>query len=529
MSVRQISPLLLELNAEGGLKYVGFRDTPLDRAVSQPSSVHFDTPFRLRTGDTAAELYSLKHATRKFRWLDIESPTDVPGSTGFDEIMSRVESRHSTIASPYANYYRAILSGPASPQEVLETFELVAASGPSKERSRALLAQLERAIGRHAIVVDLDRTDAFFAMLLTAVWLKHGRRFPLLLAGDRGIPLDVRMSEFAGSIATFENLVAEIHRVIGTPAEEIEKAYRVWQISRRPSDPKPRATTPKYITVGTATAFLRVFARARTDRELSQAAVQRPAPLMFDLQASAVGLRQGAATADSPQITAAAASSLMRSVERLQDDHSLSNLVPSAGAVLETVLAILVQVQGATHSEGDVVELGMELNTLQWHIDSVRDRIGEATLGELTGLFSSSQMLLSRFRVWREFEATSRYASGRDTESYDIAVGLLEEARNASSILSIEADHRIHRVLGRAAEAGDGGQQEGVVRSGENLAAITVEHVARQTALAARGLADAEPVSEAMAKFVADNAAGMQRLAVRRNRPWLRWLQGLRS
>lgn len=529
MSQRQISPLLIELNTEGGLKYVGFRDTPLNRAVMAASD-RFDMPFRLRAGDTAAELYALKHATRTQKWLDVETPANVPGpdASAFDEIMSRVESRYRTIASPQADRYRAILRGPASAQEVLATFEAIAASGAVPERSRAVLGQLERAVGRHSIVVHLDKTDPFYSMLLTAVWLKQRRRFPLVLLGDQGIPLDVEMLEFTGSIATFENLVDEIRRVIGTPAEEIEKAYRVWQISRRPGDTKPRATTPKYISVGTATAFLRVFARARTDRELSQAAAQRPAPVMFDLQSSAVGLRQGALTSDSPQITAAAASSLMRSVERLQDDHILSNVVPSAGAILETMLAILVQVQGATHSDGDVVELGMELNTLQWHIDSVRDRVGDATLGELTGLFSSSQILLSRFRVWREFEASSRDAPGRDTESYDLAVALLEEARNASSFLSSEADQRIHRVLGRAAEAADGGQQEGVVRSGENLAAITVEHVARQTALAARDSASAEPMSEAMAKFVDDNAASMQKLAVRRNRPWLRWLQGLR-
>lgn len=520
---------MIELTAEGGLRYVGFRQTPLIKAVHAAGN-QFSSPIRLRTSEAAAELYSLKHATRAFKWLDIEKPADVPGpnrGTAFEDIMGRVESRYSSVASLLTDQYRAALATSVPPGQVVALFEAIASASAQPERGPAVIAGLERAIGRHALVIDVAKADLFYVMLITAVWCRQVRRFPLILSGDRVLPLELSMPEYGGSVATFTDLVEETHRVISTPMEEIEKAYRVWQISRRSGDPKPRATTPKYITVGTATAFLRVFARARTDRELSQAAVQRPAPVMFDLESAAVGLRQGAASMDSPLVIASAASSLMRAVERLQDNHILSNVVPSAGAILETVLAILVQVRGATYSDGDIVELGMELNTLQWQIDTVRDRIGDTTLGELTGLFSSAQMLTSRFRSWREFEASARGTTGADSEAYDLAVTLLESARTNPALLSSEADHRIDRVLGRAAEARDGGQQEGVVRSGENLAAITVEHVGRLAAQQTGGEAPPESVSAAMVKFVDANAASMQRLAVRRNRPWLRWIQSL--
>jgi hypothetical protein len=170
----------------------------------------------------------------------------------------------------------------------------------------------------------------------------------------------------------------------------------------------------------------------------------------------------------------------------------------------------------------------MELNTLQWQVDTVRDRIGETTRGELLGLFSSSQLLLSRFRLWREFEASARGTVSGDAETYKLAVDLLENARRTSAFLSLEADRRIDRVLDRASEARDAGQQEGVVRSGENLAAITVEQVGRMAARAAEAEPET-PEAMAMLRFVRTNAEGMERLAVRRNRPWLRWLQNLDS
>lgn len=108
-----------------------------------------------------------------------------------------------------------------------------------------------------------------------------------------------------------------------------------------------------------------------------------------------------------------------------------SNVVPSARAILEMVLAILLQVRGATYTDSEIVERGTKFNTLQWQIDTVRDRIGDTNPGQLTGLFSSAQMLTSRFRSWRKFDANN------------LTDALMKSARTNPVFLSSEADHRI--------------------------------------------------------------------------------------
>jgi hypothetical protein len=219
---------------------------------------------------------------------------------------------------------------------------------------------------------------------------------------------------------------------------------------------------------------------------------------MFDFDHKSIGLKHGVSTNDPAAVISAAASSLMRQVDRLLTDHNLSSAVPSAGEILSDALPILVIAQGKTCSDADIVELGMDFNPLQWHVDAVRHQIGEATMGELTGLFSSLQMFLTRFKSWRDFESTPGVIATTDSETFGIAVALLKGARDARLLLTPEANLRIEMVLERASAHEAPGQHEGVVRSGENLAAITAERLSRITVERATSNFESNGPGEAM-------------------------------
>jgi hypothetical protein len=374
----------------------------------------------------------------------------------------------------------------------------------------------------------MNEEERFFPLVVLSIWMMQPRKCPLVIRGEGKIPMGAgRFSQHLTSVALFDDLVAEVNRVFGTPREEIEKAYRVWQLSRKPGDAKAQATTPKFITMKIANAFLGVLTRARTDREVARVASQRPAPVMFEFDRSSIGLKQGVSTNDSSAVIAGAAASLMRQIERLLSDHSLANIVPSAGGIFESALPILVKAQGGTCSDADIVELGMDFNALQWHVNSVNTQIFEATLGELTGLFSSMQIFLARFKAWREFEAAPDEKATNDPESFEIAVSLLQGARQASRLFTPEANMRIEAVLDRAEDQDAPGQEEGIVRSGENLAVITAESLGRIAVERATSAGAADGQGAAMEQYVRDHASDMKRLATRRNWPWLNWLQAL--
>lgn len=524
MVERQTSPVLIELNPKGAMAFAGFRSTPLTLAV-EGSQGAFNKPFVLHGAEVGAEIEALKHHVARVRWQEISGVGDLSDTAvaeAYADVVRGLDGRFSPAFQ--RDRLDRILKGPVSPEDVVDFFHTLA-SGREIDGARSFRLAIDRLFARSGVILSFGGQQSLFALVVLSLWMRQPRKLPIVVCSEGKIPMSAgRLEHFATNVALFDDLTAEINRVFGTPIEEIEKAYRVWQISRKAGDGKPKATTPKYITINTAKVFLGVLTRARTEREISRLALQRPAPVMFAFDRSVIGLTHGTSTSDPGAYIAAAASSLMRQLERLLGDHSLSNAVPSAGGILEVALEILVKVRGGTYSDADIIEMGMDFNALQWHVDAVRPQIGDATLGELTGLFSSVQMLLARFKSWREFEGAPGARAAVDGEAVEIAVALLESARDAQRLFTPEANSRIDKVLERASAAEAPNQQEGIVRSGENLAAISAESLGRIAVDRAVSNPGPDDPSEAMVRYVRQNGSNMIKLAKRRNWPWLNWL-----
>jgi len=189
----------------------------------------------------------------------------------------------------------------------------------------------------------------------------------------------------------------------------------------------------------------------------------------------------------------------------------------------------LDHLSGAGH---EVIELGLEMNGLQFAIHPVHAHLGEVSIGELAGLFANSNLFLSRFPAWADYTGAGplegRLEDG--VAAFDVARKLLESARGRADFLTAEANERIGAVLDRTAADDAPALREGIVRSGENLAAVTAEGLGRVVVEEAKAFgkqAKAEAYKEASAsvvRFAAKNAPLILQLGRMRGWQWLQWL-----
>jgi hypothetical protein len=200
---------------------------------------------------------------------------------------------------------------------------------------------------------------------------------------------------------------------------------------------------------------------------------------------------------------------------------------------LPVIAKILDRIADGNFADAEIVELGLELNALQWHIDAVKGHLSDVSIGEFTGLFATANLILARFPTWLSYTGGGAPSGQADdgVAQFRLARELLTNARQPLAFLTQEASQRIGTILDRTPDDATAPPlREGVVRSGENLAAVTaaglshvVAHEGRQLGGEIKDRAYAE-ASKGIVNFAIKNGPLLLRLAELRHWPWLQWL-----
>ncbi|MDP2214510.1 hypothetical protein [Phenylobacterium sp.] len=403
---------------------------------------------------------------------------------------------------------------------------------PSASMVSDLIVELDRLCRQRPMIISWPQRGDFFSSFVVAVWARDTRPFPLVIAAPKSLNSDNDgWDNVPSSALNFEDLSAEIKAEFGVAQDEVEKAYWVWQLSRGEKVEKNRATTPKNISLENARQFLSVLTKSRPDELRTRRVSQQPAPAVFDYNDEVLDLRKSHPT-DPPEIVKAGANALKRQIERLVADSSLDNVIPSAKGVFLVVGKSLDRIISDVSDDGDVITIGIELEAFQHHVEISRSNLGESVLGEILGMFATAALFLRRHPLWAEYQSTPT-APGNGLVGLHLSRALLEDAVR-SEILSQEAAQRVNVVLSRApADNSPIELREGVVRSGENLVAITVGAVGEFAAKEARVFASAakkkayERGASAIVSFAIRHTDEIISLAQSRNWRWAHWISDL--
>ena len=457
------------------------------------------------------------------------------------EFVSRLDTRlYEHAPSALRTRLREIVSGRSPVDDILQ-FLLTEAVRVTPKSGCGLggdfIYHLQKRFSSHGVVAPWEVKDSLLPLFLLAVWLRTGRERPLVFYGETSFSIPhVEARRIAASRLRFEDLAQEAERVFSIKRAEFENGYRVWQLSRAEEDGKPRATTPQWIGLDTARSFLVVLTRAGGAVASKGMASQRPAPLMFELRDNGIGLKTGGQGLN-PAIVSAGATTLLRQLDRLKHDLTFGNVVPSSASTITVASEILERLRSGHFNDGDVVQLGLEFNALQWHVDPVRANLSEISIGELVGLFANTQLYLKRFPVWVEFTRSAAPNEGVEHElaAFTLAHDLLREARGRA-FLTPDASSKVDEVLQRTpGSAEEPALQEGIVRSGENLLAVTAtslsQYAVREAGQLGQRVVDKEidAISSGIADFAQKNGPSLMKLALLRDWPWMQWLTQLMS
>lgn len=249
-------------------------------------------------------------------------------------------------------------------------------------------------------------------------------------------------------------------------------------------------------------------------------------------------VRRGVETGDVALVVSAGAAALRRQVDRLESDGHVGNIIPTAKSVLPQIREYLVRIEASDYDDGVVVSLGIELNAFQWHVNALQENIGDSTKGELVGLFATAHLFLARFEIWTSYTGTVNEAGVEGgVAEFKLARKLLERARAQKTVLSVDADQRVETILNRAPNEETAEDiREGVIRSGENLAAVTLNSLGAIVTEEAKAVGTSvrskarEAFGKAVIDYVSQNAVEIGKLATLRMWPWATWaLMSLKS
>lgn len=542
MSKEAAKGIQIVSRADGSFEDISLTSGVL-RDVVERGGEAWSSPILFFGPDVEAELATLGNEAGDLPWRTISSFRSLGRGDfryRFEEIEPRLDRRFFEKADLSSRQrLDQMLTGIRTLTE-LPDFLLHGANGTLKYRTPYLAddfeSELERLSNTHALVIPWGMRGSLLPALCLAIWKKRSRLYPLVLHAPRKFSVPGGGIEVVTAGLDFAALVEAAETTFGLNPVDIEKAYRVWQLSRSDNNHKSQATTPKSINVDTAKAFLGVLTRARTEDELAAAIRQHPAPLMLEFDHGEIKLRHSASSLDSQDIVAAGVSSLLRRFEAVEGDASIHNIVPGSARMMPVIRSLLLKLKVGDFLDLDVIELGLELNAFQWGVDTVKKDLSEISLGALTSLFATAHMVLARFPKWVEYSGRSTPKGGPDSglAAFTTARELLETVRTPNAFLKKEATERIDTLLDRVPLKTDAPPlREGLVRSSENFAAVTVDglsHVLTKEAKAFGGKIKDEAYKQASAGLVSyarENAPLLLKLGQLRDWPWMQWVHDI--
>ena len=206
--------------------------------------------------------------------------------------------------------------------------------------------------------------------------------------------------------------------------------------------------------------------------------------------------------------------------------------------MLPVIRSLLLKVKSGDYLDLDIVELGLELNALQWSVDTVKKDLSEITLGALTSLFATAHIVMARFPKWIEYSSRNLPKLGSDSglAAFTTARELLETVRTPNAFLRSEATERIDTLLDRVPAKTDAPPlREGLVRSGENFAAVTVDGLSHVLTRESQALGEKikdeayKQASAGLISYARKNAPLFLKLGELRDWPWMQWVDDILS
>lgn len=346
----------------------------------------------------------------------------------------------------------------------------------------------------------------------------------------------MKWQNYSAAALDFSELCREVFGKFSVAPQNVEEAYKVWQLSRGGTEEKFIATIPRNISFANAKSFLSVFSGAQPQGGRRTKAEQVAAPIIFEQNGDLIGVRSTSEVSDNLQVVQAGAAALNRQVDRFLLDHPVMNVVPSSRDMLKAISNELETVVGGEYDDGVIISIALQFNAFQWHVDSVRENISDSKLGELTGLFATAHLFLRRFAIWHQYIGME-LDDGTPVDSlaeFRIAKSILSSASTYENLLDDSARTRVGVVLSRApSENSPPAFLDGVVRSGDNLAAFALNRASQIAVAEAKDFAKTakgeayKMGSKAVISFASDNAENLVRLAQARQWPWAQWAMAI--
>lgn len=394
---------------------------------------------------------------------------------------------------------------------------------------------IERLCLSSAVRIKWGSNRTILPAFLASIWLEKPRQYPLIVESNKELLSRAeRWENYESAKIVFSDLCDQLNLSFNTSLESVVEAYKVWQLSRGNEEEKTFATVPNFISFSNAQRFLTVFASAqiRPAGTISKLAIQVPAPIIFDRTDDTITVSTKLTSSEKSEITRQVSTKLLYNVDRIIDGQSLLNICPASKDILSDIRRDLVLIQDNKYDDGTIVGIGIQFNALQWNIDSVKDQIGDSSIGELVGLFATADIFLRRFPVWCDYVglAAPSTTTPDGLAQYRLARSLLRNATSTPHLLKDVAQDRISTVLqGISTESSSPAILDGIVRSGDNLAAVALNSVSEVVVSEAKSFGGSvkkevySQGSKAAIKFVAENAEEITKLSGARQWPWAKW------
>lgn len=278
--------------------------------------------------------------------------------------------------------------------------------------------------------------------------------------------------DFISVEALIEESAAFFHR----PIKSVQEAFGLWQ---RGVSPTIRALIRDgKITEDQADGFLQAYAPLVSDDETPGLSIivpeQQPAPLRFNTRDDKIDIVDDKEMSPTEARVIGAATGCLSALDDLESYTGFENIIPTFRSKTSRIRKVLLSLQSGDYDDNIVVQLGVEVESLDGRISASSELLSDMALAEAAIFFPIVQGLLHQFSIWPSYKDKAYDKTSTD-EASQAAVEVLASTRTSSDVFTGRAKDRIEDyVTGMDSD----------VKPSDTGAVLVVENVAAQAASA---------------------------------------------
>jgi hypothetical protein len=406
-----------------------------------------------------------------------------------------------------------------------------------KEGAAVEFGKFMEAIFRYKItsplVLHCDIGGASLSAALAAwLWYQNKNSGPLVYVGNYPASLfgkDFPHEKFKREYIQEELLVDSACEYFGYPRDVIKSTLGVFLKSRQV---RPEANADGF-TLGFCQQFINVMvSETAVAQELSGAPpAQRLAPLRFETSSGRIDVLSASEISPSDAGIRSAAATISVLAAEMRELRVFSNVIPAFDRRLETIKETLEKISTGSLDDGYVIQLGIQMATLESLIIASQNSLGDTSLAEGTTFIKVLDGFLSQFSRWTEYSLNTKAREQHSSSAHSAASDLLANAASDSLATTPNLRARVNRYLS-SPQATDESKlaREGKISTAENLLSTAISSLA--TDGKKEGILLASEVksklrqtgSSAVAKFISDNLGVIAVLAKEKGFEWLHFI-----